>query len=135
MSVHNLRMYNEAVDVATEIALTVRQWKSFDQSTIGTQVMRSADSISTNIAEGSCQETKNHLLLAQQRSIMAEAQAQLLCQRLTSLSISIMAFCKKDLTRFPKYKGGYRSLIERRTAFLNRPSGSPEGSPASSPSG
>ena len=48
-----LRVYQLAEVLADEIWKLVRQWDSLARDTIGKQVIRSADSIGANIAEGS----------------------------------------------------------------------------------
>ena len=137
MSIVKLRIHAEAIRIAADIASTAREWVPFDQKTIGSQLVRAADSVCANIAEGygrvspgeryqfffyaeaSCQEVKSHVQLAELRSLFSAEQSIHLQNRLTSLSISIMAFCRKDLARYPMYNGPYRALIERRTAFLD----------------
>ncbi len=48
-----LRVYQLAEELADEIWKMVRRWESLARDTIGKQVIRSADSIGANIAEGS----------------------------------------------------------------------------------
>ncbi|KAF3884909.1 MULTISPECIES: four helix bundle protein [Nostocales] len=47
-----LEVYKLAEKLADEIWRIVSQWDSFNKDTIGKQIVRSADSISANIAEG-----------------------------------------------------------------------------------
>jgi four helix bundle protein len=47
-----LRVYKLAEKLADEIWTIVDQWEIFAKNTMGTQVVRSADSIGANIAEG-----------------------------------------------------------------------------------
>lgn len=48
----NLRVYKLAEDLADSIWDTVARWNSFDRDTLGKQIVRSADSVGANIAEG-----------------------------------------------------------------------------------
>jgi four helix bundle protein len=48
----NLRVYQLAEQLADEIWNIVLRWDSFARDTVGRQVVRSADSIGANIAEG-----------------------------------------------------------------------------------
>lgn len=51
-TLENLELYKEAELFADEIWEIIEQWKSFEKDTIGKQMVRAADSISANIAEG-----------------------------------------------------------------------------------
>jgi four helix bundle protein len=48
----DLRVYRVAEQLADELWSIVRAWDSFSQNTVGSQLVRSADSIGANIAEG-----------------------------------------------------------------------------------
>lgn len=48
----NLRIYQLAEELADKIWLIVEKWNNFSRDTIGKQIVRSADSIGANIAEG-----------------------------------------------------------------------------------
>lgn len=48
----NLRVYQLSEKLANEIWNLVKNWQPFAQETIGKQIVRSADSIGANIAEG-----------------------------------------------------------------------------------
>lgn len=47
-----LRVYRLAEDLADEVWKIVRRWDPFARDTVGKQLVRSADSIGANIAEG-----------------------------------------------------------------------------------
>ena len=49
----NLRVYALAEKLADEVWNTVRKWDAFARDTVGKQLVRAADSIGANIAEGS----------------------------------------------------------------------------------
>ncbi|GAB4523698.1 MAG: hypothetical protein Tsb0014_01490 [Pleurocapsa sp.] len=48
----NLKVYQLAEKLANKIWDVVKKWESFSKNTIGKQIVRSADSIGANIAEG-----------------------------------------------------------------------------------
>ena len=48
----NLRVYQLAETLADEIWDVVEPWKNFAKDTVGKQIVRAADSIGANIAEG-----------------------------------------------------------------------------------
>ena len=48
----SLRVYRLAENLADEIWKIVSQWDMFARDTVGKQIVRSADSIGANIAEG-----------------------------------------------------------------------------------
>ena len=48
----NLRVYRLSEELADEIWNIVLRWNRFAQDTVGKQIVRSADSIGANIAEG-----------------------------------------------------------------------------------
>jgi four helix bundle protein len=47
-----LSVYAEAVSLADEVRDAVIVWQSFDRWTVGVQLVRAADSVGANIAEG-----------------------------------------------------------------------------------
>ena len=48
----DLEVYKLAEKLANEIWSIVKTWNSFEKDTVGKQIVRSADSVCTNIAEG-----------------------------------------------------------------------------------
>ena len=52
MKLKELKIYNLADKISDKVWELVDQWKPFTKETIGKQLVRSADSISANIAEG-----------------------------------------------------------------------------------
>ena len=48
----NLRVYKLAEELANEIWKIVLRWDTFARDTVGKQIVRSADSVGANIAEG-----------------------------------------------------------------------------------
>src|SRR5437773_12151738 len=88
----NLRVYKLSEKLADEIWDIAERWHSFAKGTVGRQVVRSADSIGANIAEGvgrgtyqdnrrfvrtargSLNETKHWLRRAFRRKLLSEPQ-------------------------------------------------------------
>jgi four helix bundle protein len=52
----NLRVYKLAEDLADQIWVIVRKWDYLSRDTVGKQIIKAADSIGANIAEGTGQE-------------------------------------------------------------------------------
>jgi four helix bundle protein len=61
-------VFQRAVEIATMIASRVRTWDHFDKVTLGTQLVRAADSAVSNISEGygrmTHREARNHYIIA-----------------------------------------------------------------------
>lgn len=89
-SFENLEVYQLAERLADNIWKIVSEWNAFEKNAVGMQIVRSADSISANIAEGcgrfnnrdnakfikiargSLYETKNWLRRAYKRDLLRE---------------------------------------------------------------
>jgi four helix bundle protein len=56
-SFRDLRVWQEAVTVADDVARRVAHWPSFERWSLGIQLVRAAESIAANIAEGAGRET------------------------------------------------------------------------------
>ena len=87
--INDLILYKKALHFANLIFPIVERWGFFYQNTLGTQLVRAADSIPANISEGygrfyfkdskifyyyargSLYETKTHLQLARNRSLIS----------------------------------------------------------------
>ena len=141
MSILNIRVYVLAGEISDEIAQIVTKWPVMHQQTLGNQMIRAADSVSNNIAEGygrtstgeriqffmysdaSISETRNCLMRAHARDLIdAETNARLQ-QKLRGLSISIVEFAHAYLERDKGYKGAFRNSIAKRRAWrINRKS-------------
>jgi four helix bundle protein len=67
-SYEDLTAYQQAVALADDLRARVADWPSLDQWTLGVQLVRSADSVGANIAEGygrlSDREQQRFLLIA-----------------------------------------------------------------------
>jgi four helix bundle protein len=108
----NLRVYRLSEDLADEIWSMVVSWDSFAQRALGGQLVRAADSIGANIAEGagrgsyqdnrrfvrigrgSLNETKHFLRRAFRRKMMTRDQVARLQPLLDELAPKLNAFLK-----------------------------------------
>jgi|ERR1043166_1477646 four helix bundle protein len=109
-SFENLRVYQLSEDLADLIWKIVSEWDHFNRDTIGKQVVRSADSVGANIAEGtgrygiqdnkrfgyfargSLNETKHWLRRAFKRELLREENVAMLKPILDELSPKLNAY-------------------------------------------
>ena len=107
-----LRVYQLSETLADEVWEIVLNWKTFAKSTLGRQVVRSADSIGANIAEGvgrgsyqdnrrfvrpargSLNETRHWLRRAFRRQHLSAADVERLKKLLDNLSPQLNAYLK-----------------------------------------
>jgi len=108
--IEELETYNLAIDIAEEIYNIASNWDRIHLNTIGYQIIRSADSIGANIAEGygrysfkenklfcyyargSLFETKTWLLKAYKRDIMMKTEYNKLISDLETLHRKLNAY-------------------------------------------
>jgi four helix bundle protein len=108
----NLRVYQIAEIIADQIWEIVMNWDSFAKRTVGMQLVRAADSVGANIAEGdgrgtyadhrrfvrtargSVNETKHFLRRAFRRRLLTQAQIKELKPLLDELGPKLNAFLK-----------------------------------------
>ncbi|MFP5469978.1 MAG: four helix bundle protein [Bacteroidia bacterium] len=111
-TIDTLEVYLLANELSDEIWNLVSVWSHFEKDTIGKQVVRSADSISANIAEGygrfsykenrqfcfyargSILETKTWLLKAKNRNLIAQDVYENLFSKLELTHIKLNAYMK-----------------------------------------
>jgi four helix bundle protein len=111
-TLEKLDVYKLAEDFSDEIWHIVSEWKIFLKDTIGKQIVRSADSISANIAEGygrffykeskqfyfyargSIQEAKSWLGKCKRRKIVNEKKCNELLQMAETILIKLNAYIK-----------------------------------------
>lgn len=102
-SLNELEVYREAMAIAEIVWSAVSAWNDFQKKTVGSQIIRSADSIAANLAEGhgryhfkenrkfcyysrgSLEETLTFVEKAANRGLMEKDQARELYRRLTKL--------------------------------------------------
>ena len=107
-----LRVYRCSEDLADAVWEMVGTWTLFARDTVGRQLVRSADSIGANIAEGvgrgsfqdnrrfarigrgSLNETKHWLRRAYQRKLMNEKQVKEIKRLMDELAPSLNAYIK-----------------------------------------
>ena len=63
-SFQQLRVYQLAETISNEIWFIVKKWEDFAKDTMGKQIVRSADSVGANIAEGHGRYSSIRLLLS-----------------------------------------------------------------------
>ena len=106
----NLRVYQMSETLADEIWDIVAGWNGFAKDTVGKQIVRSADSVGANIAEGegrgtspankhfvriargSLQETQHWLRRAYKRNLLTKEQIERLKPLIENLSPSLNAY-------------------------------------------
>lgn len=104
MVLDDLVVYRESKILGEEIWLIVESWNDFQRETVGSQLVRSADSVSANLAEGygrltykenrqfcviargSLCETQCWVEKAQSRRLITEAKANLLKMKITRIT-------------------------------------------------
>jgi len=108
----NLRIYKLSEDLADEIWKIVFRWDAFAKDTVGKQIVRSADSIGANIAEGtgrhnfqdnrrfvkiargSLNETQHFLRSAFKRSLLTPADVKKLKPLVDNLAPQLNSYLK-----------------------------------------
>lgn len=108
----HLEVYQVAEKLADVLWGIVLHWDAFSRSTMGAQIVRAADSIPANLAEGSGRgtvrgkrhfvrisrgslyETRNWLRRAFRRKLLQEAEIQELQAIMESLSRLMNAYCR-----------------------------------------
>lgn len=108
----NLRIYQLSERLADTVWDIVERWDSFARNTVGQQVVRSADSIGANIAEGvgrwgiqdqkrfiyiargSVNETKHWLRRAYKRNLLSNEEIQALKPLLEELAPKLNAYAR-----------------------------------------
>ena len=108
----NLRVYQMSEQLAVEIWDIVTGWDYFAKDTVGKQVVRSADSIGANIAEGegrgsyqdnrrfikiargSLQETQHWLRRAYKRNLLTQEQIETLKPIVDKISPTLNAYLR-----------------------------------------
>jgi four helix bundle protein len=114
----DLRIFKRAEELSDRLWTSIATWKHFERNTVGSQLVRAADSIGANIAEGygrqhakdslhfyyisraSLQETKFWLKRAQTRKLLDDKIAQEALSSLDILSKQLNAFISSQ--RLPK---------------------------------
>ena len=108
----DLDVYNLSEDFSDEIWFIVAKWEYFAKDTVGKQLVRAADSIGANIAEGfgryhykenknfcyfsrgSIIETKSWLKKSNTRNLLSKDQFEELFQKLEVIHLKLNAYIK-----------------------------------------
>lgn len=111
-TLEKLEVYNLSEAISVEIWEIVDSWKIFVKDTIGKQIVRSADSISANIAEGygrfyykeskqlffysrgSLLEIRSWISNYKRRKLLNEKKANELIERIDSIHLKLNAYIK-----------------------------------------
>ncbi|HEY9001113.1 MAG TPA: four helix bundle protein [Mucilaginibacter sp.] len=111
-NLEDLEVYQLAENFGDEVWFVVHEWEYFAKDTLGKQLVRSADSISANIAEGygryhykenknfcyfsrgSIIETKGWLKKSKNRQLLNEAQFNVLYEKLQTIHVKLNAYIK-----------------------------------------
>jgi four helix bundle protein len=109
-ALNDLEIYREAMEVGEEIWSMVTNWDFFAKDTIGKQIVRAADSVAANLAEGygrfhfkenqkfcyysrgSAEETQTWLEKAARRNLVERESARSLYDRIETLKKRINAY-------------------------------------------
>ena len=107
-----LEIYQLAEKLADEIWFIVEKWQYFEKDTVGKQIVRSADSIGANIAEGngrfnykdnqrfiriargSLNETRHWLRRAYTRNLLAKEQIEKLKPIIEKLTLKLNGYLR-----------------------------------------
>lgn len=132
-----LEIYRLSEDLSDLIWDMVERWKPLAQDTVGKQIIRSADSIGANIAEGfgrgtpldhrrflriargSLNETTHFLRRAYRRKLLTQAQIDRLRPIMDALGPKLNAFLKSVTSR--TRSATQRPQSNRRTTTNNKP--------------
>ena len=110
MNVQDLRLYKNALEFSNKIWEICIEWNYFSKKTIGEQLVRSADSISANLAEGygrfyikenihfcyysrgSLEETRDWLRKANLRNLISNQSYQQISEQLTQIAKQLNSY-------------------------------------------
>jgi four helix bundle protein len=111
-NLEDLEVYQLAESFSDEVWFIVHEWDYFVKDTVGKQIVRSADSISANIAEGygryhykenknfcyfsrgSIIETKSWLKKSRRRNLISEETFNALFEKLQTIHLKLNAYLK-----------------------------------------
>ncbi|RYU90346.1 four helix bundle protein [Mucilaginibacter terrigena] len=111
-NLEDLELYQLAETFSNEVWFLVSEWDYFAKDTVGKQIVRSADSIGANIAEGygryhykenrnfcffsrgSILETKGWLKKAKERNLISEEKFNMLFDKLQVIHLKLNAYLK-----------------------------------------
>jgi four helix bundle protein len=112
LTLKQIDVYRVALGISEEIWKLVQRWSYFEKDTVGKQMVRAADSISANIAEGfgryhkkdkihfyryaygSIHESLDWLLKAKMRNLIQETEYQDILSKIQTLPVLLHQFIK-----------------------------------------
>jgi len=118
MELEDLHIYQEAINIGLKIWLEVMEWDNFSKYTIGKQIIRSVDSIASNISEaygrfhykdsqkfnyyarGSLFETKTWLIIVQKRKLISDKNCKILFVELNRLGVKLNNYITSSKKQF-----------------------------------
>lgn len=113
IKLEDLDIYQLALEIGEDVWNAVQKWDAFPKRTVGVQFVDASDSISANIAEGygryfykdrkifcyysrgSLMETKNWVAKAVKRSLLTQAEYDILIGKLQTLHHRLNIYIKK----------------------------------------
>jgi four helix bundle protein len=103
-----LEVYNLSERLADEIWKMVQTWEYFEKNTVGSQIIRSADSIGANIAEGTGRKSfqDNRRFIRNARGSLYE-------------TIHWLRRCYERNIISPKQTGAIKSIVDKLAPKLN----------------
>jgi len=111
-SINDLEIHREAMEIGEEVWAIVLGWDFFAKDTLGKQIVRSADSIAANLAEGygrfhfkenqkfcyysrgSAEETQTWIEKAARRNLVEREYARVLYDRLETFKKRLNAYIR-----------------------------------------
>ncbi|QRR02650.1 four helix bundle protein [Dyadobacter sandarakinus] len=112
MRLEDLQIYQMSMDLSERVWIVVQEWSWFSRDTLGKQLVRAADSISANIAEGfgryhfkenlnfcfysrgSLYETKTWLTKAHNRNLINKQNFEYLINLCNTLALKLNNYIK-----------------------------------------
>ena len=137
MSINKLRVYALSETLSDRVSEIVKQWPEFHIKTLGSQLVRAADSVSNNITEGyarmatgerlhfymyalgSLQETRNCIRRAAGRELLdqnVKSEIERLCYHINR---ALVKLAYVQMTSDETYKGPFRETLTSRWRRLN----------------
>jgi four helix bundle protein len=121
----SLEIYRLAEQLANTVWKSVRNWESFEKNTLGRQLVRAADSIGANIAEGfgrgSCADQKRFMRIARGSAYEAKHWLRLALRRGLPTEECVSQL-KPLLDKLPPKLNAYMRAVGRKKDFDNRQS-------------
>ena len=115
VKLEDLIVYQLAMEIGADIYMSVVTWPYFDKETLGKQIVRSADSLALNIAEGygRFHYKENKTFCFYSRGSLLETRTSLIKSRERNLiEENLFANIHNKLEHFHKLLNGYIKALE-----------------------